>query len=127
MLFAMLCLVFKGYKQMVHMLLHLSVCLWLYSPCGPWPHFQFLNPYTMSLPAHSEPWPLLQFLNHFTQTVGFRGWGISPSQGRFLHTGQHTQNKRTQTSMPLSGIRTHDPRFRADEDDMLLDHWTLMD
>jgi hypothetical protein len=33
----------------------------------------------------------------FTQSVGLLGWVISPSQGRYLHTGQH---KRTQTSMP---------------------------
>jgi hypothetical protein len=29
---------------------------------------------------------------------------LSPSQGRYLHTGQHKQNKRTQTSMPLVEI-----------------------
>jgi hypothetical protein len=25
----------------------------------------------------------------FTQSVGLLGWGISPLQGRYLHTGQH--------------------------------------
>jgi hypothetical protein len=30
--------------------------------------------------------------------------GISPSQGRYLHTGQHKQNKHTQTSMPPVGF-----------------------
>jgi hypothetical protein len=30
-----------------------------------------------------------QFLNIFTQSVGFLGRGISQSQGRYLHTGQH--------------------------------------
>jgi hypothetical protein len=35
------------------------------------------------------PWPLLQFRNLFTQTVGLLGRGISPSQGRYLHTGPH--------------------------------------
>jgi hypothetical protein len=34
-------------------------------------------------------WPLFQFLNLFTQSVGLLGRGISPSQGRYLHTGQH--------------------------------------
>jgi hypothetical protein len=39
----------------------------------------------------------LQFLKLFTQSGGLLGWG---SQGRYLHTGQQKQNKRTQTSMP---------------------------
>jgi hypothetical protein len=43
--------------------------LWLYSPCGPWPLFQFRNPHT--------------------QSVGLFGRGISPSQGRYLPTEQH--------------------------------------
>jgi hypothetical protein len=43
----------------------LYIYLWLYSPCGPWPHFLFLN----------------------LRTVGKTPWtGISPSQGRYLHT-----------------------------------------
>jgi hypothetical protein len=29
----------------------------------------------------------------FTQSVGLLGLGITPSQGRYLHTGQHKQNK----------------------------------
>jgi hypothetical protein len=37
----------------------------------------------------SWPWPLVQFRNHFSQTVGLLGREISPSQGRFLNTGQH--------------------------------------
>jgi hypothetical protein len=37
-----------------------------------------------------------QFLR---QSVGLFGRGISSSQGRYLHTEQHKQNKRTQTSM----------------------------
>jgi hypothetical protein len=39
------------------------------------------------------PWPLFQFLDLFTQSVGLLGWGISPSQGRYLHTGQHKHKK----------------------------------
>jgi hypothetical protein len=38
------------------------------------------------------------FLN-YTQLVGLTGRRISQSQGRYLHTKQHKQNKRTQTSM----------------------------
>jgi hypothetical protein len=43
----------------------------------------------MVLPAHSGSWSFIQFHNHFSQTVGLLGRGISPSQGRYLHTGQH--------------------------------------
>jgi hypothetical protein len=43
----------------------------------------------MSFPAHSGPWPLIQFRNNFSQTVGLLGRVISPSQGSYLHTGQH--------------------------------------
>jgi hypothetical protein len=46
----------------------LSMYLWLYNPCRPWPLFPFLNPYT----AGRNPWT-----------------GISPSQDRYLHTEQH--------------------------------------
>jgi hypothetical protein len=35
-----------------------------------------------------------------TKSVGLFGRGISPSQGRYPHTEQHKQNKRTQISMP---------------------------
>jgi hypothetical protein len=34
-----------------------------------------------------------------TQSVGLLGRVISPSQGRYLHTAQHKQNKCIQTSM----------------------------
>jgi hypothetical protein len=36
-----------------------------------------------------------------TQLEGLLGRGISPSQGRYLHTEQHKQNKSTETSMGL--------------------------
>jgi hypothetical protein len=39
--------------------------------------------------VHSGPWPLIQFRNHFLQTVGLLGRVISPSQGRYVNTGQH--------------------------------------
>jgi hypothetical protein len=38
------------------------------------------------------------------QSVGLPGWGVSPSQGRYLHRTTQTQNKRTQTSMPWVGF-----------------------
>jgi hypothetical protein len=43
----------------------------------------------MALPAHIGPRPLIQSRNHFSQTVGLLGRVISPSQGRYLDTGQH--------------------------------------
>jgi hypothetical protein len=74
--------------------------------------------FSMDLPAHSVPWPLIQFRNHFTQTVGLLGRVISPSQGRYLHTGQHKHrlNAHTTNIHALSGIRTHDPSVRESED-----------
>jgi hypothetical protein len=42
---------------------------------------------------------------------------ISPSQGCYLHTGQHKHRINAHTDIhALSGIRTHDPSFRASED-----------
>jgi hypothetical protein len=63
---------------------------------------------SMALPAHSGPWPFIQFRNHFSQTVGLPGRVISPSQGRYLYTGQHKHriNAYThQTSMPWVGFK----------------------
>jgi hypothetical protein len=67
--------------------------------------------FSISLPAQSGPRPLIQFRNYFSQTVGLLGRVISPSQGPYLHTGQHKQNKRIHTPNihAFSGIRTHDP------------------
>jgi hypothetical protein len=51
-----------------------------------------------------------------TQTVGLLGRVISPSQGLYLHTGQHKHRKNAQTDIhTLSGIRTHYPSIRAGE------------
>jgi hypothetical protein len=71
--------------------------------------------FLMALPAHSGPWPLIQFRNHFSQTVvGFLGQVISPSQGRYLNTGQHKHriNAYThKTSMPWVGFEPTIPAF----------------
>jgi hypothetical protein len=58
------------------------------------------------------------FVIFFSQTVGLLGRVISPSQGRYLQTGQLKQNKRIYTTNfhALSEIRTHNPSVRADED-----------
>jgi hypothetical protein len=47
----------------------------------------------------------------YTQLVGLFGRGIGPSQGHYLHTEQHKQNKRTQTSMPGVGFEPMTPLF----------------
>jgi hypothetical protein len=63
----------------------LNTNLWLCSPCGPWPLFQFLNLYT----------------------VGRIPWTEDQPVGRSLPTYRttQTQNKRTQTSMPQVGFK----------------------
>jgi hypothetical protein len=71
--------------------------------------------FSMALPAHSGPRPIIHFRNHFSQTVGLLGRVISPSQGRYLHTGQHKHriNAYThQTSMPWLGF---EPTIPASE------------
>jgi hypothetical protein len=44
-----------------------------------------IRPYTPFV----GPWPLFQFSLSYTQLVRLLARGISPSQGRYLHTGQH--------------------------------------
>jgi hypothetical protein len=48
----------------------------------------------------------------YTQSVQPLGRGISPSQGRYLHTEQHKHR----IIHASRGIRTRDPRVRAGED-----------
>jgi hypothetical protein len=57
----------------VSLSLSIYLYLWLYSPCGPCRFFSFFI---------------------YTQSVGLLGRGISPSQGRYLHTEEHKHNKR---------------------------------
>jgi hypothetical protein len=76
-----------------------SIYLWLYSPCGPWPLFQFLNP----------------------EMVGLLGRRISPPQCRYLHTRQHKHRINAHRDIHVSsGIRTHDHSVRASEDSSFL-------
>jgi hypothetical protein len=52
----------------------------------------------------------------FIQTVGLLRRVISPSQSRYLHTGQHKHRINAHTDIhALSGIRTLDPSVRAGE------------
>jgi hypothetical protein len=50
---------------------------WLYSPCGPWPLISLLI---------------------YSQLVALLGRVISPSQGRYLNTGQHKHRINTYTT-----------------------------
>jgi hypothetical protein len=71
----------------------------------------------MVLQPFVGPWPLLQFVIFFTKIVGFLGGGISPSQGRYLHMGQHKHRiKAHRAILAMSGIRTDDPSVRVSED-----------
>jgi hypothetical protein len=58
----------------------------------------------------------------YTESVGLLGWGISPSQGRYLHTEEHKYriNAHNTDIHVLSGIPTHDLRFRANKDSSCL-------
>jgi hypothetical protein len=67
------------------------VYLWLYSSCGPWPPFQFLNLYTIG----RTPWTGDQPVTRPLPT----------------HRTTHTQNKRKQTSMPQVGFEPTIPVF----------------
>jgi hypothetical protein len=44
---------------------------------------------SIALQPLAGSWLRFQFLDLFTQSVGLLGRGISPSQVRYLHTGQH--------------------------------------
>jgi hypothetical protein len=57
----------------------------------------------------------------FTESVGLLGWGIIPSQGHYLHTGQHEHRINTHKHLHASsGIQTHDPCVSAGEDSSCL-------
>jgi hypothetical protein len=77
---------------------HSFIHQWLYSP--------------LLRPGH-----FFSFVIFFTRNVGLLGRVISPSPGRYLHTGQHKHRINAHTNIhALSGIRTHVPNFRASED-----------
>jgi hypothetical protein len=57
----------------------------------------------------------------FTQTARRLGRGISPSHGRYLHTGQHKHRIKAHSNIhALSGIRTHDSSVQARENSSCL-------
>jgi len=62
-------------------------------------------------------------MNVFRHFVGLLVWGISPTQGVYIHRITQTQKKRGHAS---SGILTHDPSVPAAEDSTCLrprGHW----
>jgi hypothetical protein len=67
------------------------ISVYVYSPCGPWPLFRFLNPYT----------------------VGRTPWTGNQPDARPLptHRTAQTQNKLTRTSMPRVGFEPTIPKF----------------
>jgi hypothetical protein len=68
-----------------------------------------------------DPGLFFSFVIFFTQSVGLLGRGISPSQGRYLYTGQYKRRINAHTDInALSWIRTHDPSVRASEDSSYL-------
>jgi hypothetical protein len=71
---------------------------WLYSPCGSWPLFQFLDLFTIG----RTPWTSDQLV---TRSLP-------------IHRATQTQNKHIYTPNihALSGIRSHDHSVRASED-----------
>jgi hypothetical protein len=53
----------------------------------------------------------------YAQSVGLLGWGMSPSQGRYLHAEEHKNTIKEHTDInALNGILTQDPSVWADED-----------
>jgi hypothetical protein len=63
-----------------------------------------------------DPGLFFSFVIFFTQTVGLLGRVISPSQGRYLHTGQHKHRINAHIDIhALSEIRTHSLSIRASE------------
>jgi hypothetical protein len=52
--------------------------------------------------------------------------GVILSQGCYLHTGKHKQNKRTQTSMPWVGFKPMTPVFKWVKTVHALDHATTV-
>jgi hypothetical protein len=79
----------------------------------------------MALQPFVGPWPLLR--NVFYTDGRLIERVIIPSQGRYLHTGQHKHRINVHTDIhALSGIRTDDPSFRGRDDSSCLRHRGLL-
>jgi hypothetical protein len=75
----------------------------------PWISFTF---FSVALPAYSGPRPIVKVRNHFTQKVWLLKRLISPSQGRYLNTGQHKHRINAYTPIPWVGF---EPTIPASE------------
>jgi hypothetical protein len=64
---------------------------------------------------------LLKFMNLFGHLVGILGWGISPTQGLYLYTGQYNTEKPGHTSMPRVGFEPTIPVFERSKTIRALD------
>jgi hypothetical protein len=61
-------------------------------------------------------WAVFSVVYSYTQSVGLLGWGISLSQGRYLHTGQHKHKKSSQAFMPQLGLESMTPAFEQQKE-----------
>jgi hypothetical protein len=79
-----------------------------------WRIHSFINGSTAPL---LSPGLFFSFVIFFTESVGLLGRASSPSQDRYLHTGQDKHRITAHTKIrALSGIRNHDPSVRAGEE-----------
>jgi hypothetical protein len=62
----------------------------------------------------------------YIQSVGLLGRGISPSQGRYLHTGQHKHRINTLTYIPRVGFEPTIPVFEREKTVHTSDHAATM-
>jgi hypothetical protein len=77
--------------------------------------------FLVALTAHVGPWLLLQFYNHFYTYVRTPWTSHNPSQGHYLHTGQHKHRIKAYTNInTFSGICIHDPSVRGSENSSCL-------
>jgi hypothetical protein len=107
----------KYYSHFHTKILHFSLVQSHTYPIGP--TFSFIYQWLYS--SLLGPCLSFSFVIFIIQLVGPLGRVISPSQGRYMHTGQHKHRIDANTDIhTLSGIRTHDPSFRAREDNSYL-------
>jgi hypothetical protein len=81
---------------------YLSLYLWFYSPCGPWPLFKLLNLFTVSRTLWTQDQPVARLLP--------------------THRTTPTQNKCTETSIPWVGFKPTIPLFKLAKTVHALDH-----
>jgi hypothetical protein len=80
--------------------IHTCYCLYNNSFIHQWPYSPLLGPGLF-----------FSFIIFFTQSVVLLGRGISPSQGGYLHTGEHKHRTNAETSMPWVGFEPTIPAF----------------